>query len=74
MLYNLNNKKQFPKFHLYRTGEGVNLFCKSPITVDDFLLIRGEVYSLGKGKGMAVESNKRTPEGYYYQEYTIHKL
>lgn len=74
MTYNINDKKQFPRYHLYTCMDGVNLFSTSPITVDDILVIRGEKYELGKGKDMTVKSNKRTKDGLYYQEFTIKKI
>lgn len=41
MIHDLSNKQAYPSFHLYRTGEGINIYSKADIKPKDKVLVNG---------------------------------
>lgn len=74
MTHNINDKTKFPRKHVYACMDGVNLFARFVVGTGDVLIINGEKYALGKGKGMPVKAKKRKKDGLYYHEFTITKI
>lgn len=60
MTHDLSNKQAYPSFHLYRTGEGINIYSTREIKPKDHVFINGKTFRLCVTKtllGTARKSN-----------------